>query len=44
MANDFFENGTIPAKFSLREYKVSPAGVFIGYYKRDGEVKLGSFL
>jgi len=39
-----FENGTIPAKFSLLKYKVSPAGVFIAYYKRDGEVKSGSFL
>jgi dihydrofolate reductase len=39
-----FENGTIPAKFSLLEYKVSPNGVIIAYYKRDGEVKTGSFL
>lgn len=39
-----FENGTIPAKFSLLEYKVSPDGVIIAYYKRDGEVKTGSFL
>lgn len=39
-----FENGTIPAKFSLFEYKVSPDGVIIAYYKRDGEVKTGSFL
>lgn len=39
-----FENGTIPAKFILFEYKVSPDGVIIAYYKRDGEVKTGSFL
>ena len=39
-----FENGTIPANFSLLEYKVSPKGVFIANYKRDGEVKTGSFL
>ncbi len=39
-----FENGTIPAKFSLLDYKVSPNGVFIAYYKRDGEIKTGSFL
>jgi dihydrofolate reductase len=39
-----FENGTIPARFSLFEYKVSPDGVFIAYYKRNGEVKPGSFL
>jgi len=39
-----FENGTIPASFSLLEYKVSPGGVLIANYKRDGEVKTGSFL
>jgi dihydrofolate reductase len=39
-----FENGSIPAKFSLLEYKVSPDGVFIANYKRNGEVKTGSFL
>ena len=39
-----FENGTIPANFSLLEYKVSPIGVLIANYKRDGEVKTGSFL
>ena len=39
-----FENGTIPANFSLLEYKVSPSGVLIANYKRDGEVKMGSFL
>jgi len=39
-----FENGTIPAYFSLLEYKVSPGGVLIANYKRDGDVKTGSFL
>jgi dihydrofolate reductase len=39
-----FENGTFTANFSLFEYKVSPAGVLIAYYKRDGEVKTGSFM
>ena len=38
-----FENGSIPAKFSLLEHKISPNGVFIANYKRDGEVKTGSF-
>jgi len=38
-----FENGSIPAKFSLFDYKVSPQGVFIANYKRNGEVKTGSF-
>lgn len=39
-----FENGSIPAKFSLLDYKVSPKGVLIANYKRDGEIKTGSFL
>jgi dihydrofolate reductase len=39
-----FDNGTIPANFSLLVYKVSPGGVLIANYKRDGEIKTGSFL
>jgi dihydrofolate reductase len=39
-----FENGTISANFTLLEYKVSPRGVLIANYKRDGEVKTASFL
>jgi len=39
-----FESGSIPAKFSLLESKVSPNGVIIANYKRDGEIKTGSFL
>lgn len=39
-----FEGGSIPARFSLFEYKVSPSGVIIVSYKRDGEVKTGSFV
>jgi len=38
-----FETGSIPAKFSLLDYKVSPKGVLIANYKRDGEIKTGSF-
>jgi dihydrofolate reductase len=38
-----FENGTIPANFRLLECKVSPSGVLFANYKRDGEVKMGSF-
>lgn len=38
-----FGGGTIPAGFSLIESKVSPTGVIIASYKRDGEVKTGSF-
>jgi dihydrofolate reductase len=38
-----FENGTIPAGFSLIESKTSPSGVIIASFKRSGDVKLGSF-
>ncbi len=38
-----FGEGTRPAAFKLAESKVSPSGVIIASYKRDGEVKLGSF-
>jgi len=38
-----FQNGTIPANFRLIDCKVTPAGVIIASYKRDGEVKTGSF-
>lgn len=36
-----FEKGTIPASFKVVESKISPSGVIIAYYKRDGEVKTG---
>lgn len=39
-----FDNGSIPARFSLFEYKVSPGGVLFANYRRDGEVKTGSFV
>ena len=38
-----FGEGTIPAAFKLMESKIAPSGVIIASYKRDGEVKLGSF-
>ena len=38
-----FGEGTIPAAFTLTDSKVSPSGVIIASYRRDGEVKLGSF-
>jgi dihydrofolate reductase len=38
-----FREGTIPAAFKLTESTITPSGVVIAYYKRDGEVKLGSF-
>jgi dihydrofolate reductase len=38
-----FGEGTIPAAFKLTDSKTSPSGVIIASYRRDGEVKLGSF-
>ena len=38
-----FGEGTIPAAFTLTDSKVSPSGVIIASYRREGEVKLGSF-
>jgi dihydrofolate reductase len=38
-----FGKGTVPAAFKLTEMKTSPGGVIIASYKRDGEVRLGSF-
>lgn len=37
-----FTNGTIPAAFSLAENIVTPSGVIIARYKRDGKVKTGT--
>lgn len=38
-----FAEGTIPASFKLIDAKISPSGVIFANYKRDGEVKTGSF-
>ena len=38
-----FDNGTIPAAFTLIESLVTPSGVIIANYKRAGKVKTGSF-
>jgi len=38
-----FGEGTIPAAIKVTESKMSPSGVIIASYKRDGEVELGSF-
>jgi dihydrofolate reductase len=37
-----FQNGTIPAAFTLVESIVTPGGVIIAAYKRAGEVKTGT--
>jgi dihydrofolate reductase len=39
-----FAEGTIPAALKLTDCKVSPKGVIIANYERDGEVKTGSFV
>lgn len=39
-----FEKGTIPVSFNLFESKVSPSGVVITYYKRDGKIKTNTAL
>jgi dihydrofolate reductase len=38
-----FGEGTIPARFELKDSKTSPKGVIFAYYKRAGDVKTGSF-
>lgn len=38
-----FENGTVPAAFTLIENTITKSGVFIAAYKRAGNVKTGSF-
>jgi len=37
-----FDNGTIPAAFTLTEHIVTPSGVIIANYKRAGKVKTGT--
>jgi dihydrofolate reductase len=37
-----FDNGTIPAAFTLLESTVTPSGVIIANYKRAGKVKTGT--
>ena len=38
-----FGKGTMPAAFKLTASHASPSGVIIASYKRDGQVRLGSF-
>ena len=37
-----FDNGPIPAAFTLTESTITPSGVIIANYKRAGEVKTGT--
>lgn len=38
-----FSSGTIPAAWKLLDSKTMPSGVIFASYKRDGDVKTGSF-
>lgn len=38
-----FNGGVIPAAFSLVDSQTSPAGVIVASFKREGEVRTGSF-
>jgi dihydrofolate reductase len=38
-----FEQGTLPASYTLVESQASPSGVIIATFKRAGELKTGSF-
>ncbi len=37
-----FDNGTIPAAFTLAESTITPSGVIVANYKRAGKVKTGT--
>ena len=37
-----FTDGTIPASFKVTEAQVSPNGIIIDTYERDGDVKTGA--
>jgi dihydrofolate reductase len=39
-----FDQGTLPASYTLVESQSSPSGVIIATFKRAGEVKTGSFV
>jgi dihydrofolate reductase len=43
MGKRLFDNGTIPAAYTVVDSKTSPNGVIIATLKRAGEVKTGSF-
>ncbi len=43
MGKRLFDQGTIPASYTLVESKASPLGVIVATFKRAGEVKTGSF-
>jgi len=38
-----FADGSAPHSFKLSKSRVSPNGLIVGHYEREGEVKIGSF-
>ena len=36
-----FADGSVPHAFKLTSSRVSPSGLIIGHYERDGEIKIG---
>jgi dihydrofolate reductase len=38
-----FDQGTVPAAYTLVDSKISPSGVIVANFKRAGEIKTGSF-
>ena len=42
MGKKLFDNGAIPAAFTLTESSVTPSGVIIANYTRAGKVKTGT--
>ena len=43
MGKRLFDNGTMPAAYTVVDSKTSPSGVIVATLKRAGEVKTGSF-
>jgi dihydrofolate reductase len=43
MGKRLFGKGTLPVSFALVDAKTTPSGVIIANFKREGEVKTGSF-
>jgi dihydrofolate reductase len=37
-----FQDGTIPASFKVKDGRVSPNGIFIASYERDGDLRTGA--
>jgi dihydrofolate reductase len=37
-----FQDGTIPASFKVKDGRVSPNGIFIASYERDGDLRTGT--